>query len=115
MEVGPVKLPRDPHRTLDEIAFHPGSRFHVGGPVVEPLLIGLGILVRQDDRPGTRPEAVLEGVELDIVLALFGPGPGALLGVSPVGSSFRCEIMMRLPVEVDVKTDHGRRFSGCLA
>src|SRR5262249_19333800 len=52
----------------------------VADPGVEPPLVVLGVLAREDGELGF--EAVLEGIEAGAVLAFGGPGTGALAAIA---------------------------------
>jgi hypothetical protein len=81
--VGPVELPGDPHRALDEVPAWFVGRLEISGPGFEPVLIGLFILMRQDH--GCCAQAVGNGIEPDLGLARGRPWPRAFGGVSFVG------------------------------
>ena len=83
--LGPVEGPGQPRGASDEVALDDVRRLMV----VEPLL-DLGfefrrIFLGQDRVVGVAPQAVLEGVEPALGLAVVGLGSAAFLGVGAVG------------------------------
>jgi hypothetical protein len=80
--VGPVELPGDAHRPLDQELFDVIARFEVIRPGVEPPLKRLGILAGQDERLGA--QAMFDGVEPRAILSLGAPRPGALPSIPAV-------------------------------
>src|SRR4029078_4812366 len=82
VEVGPVELPGDPDRALDQVLGHIAARVEVLLPGLAPVPVRLLVLVRQDPGPGRKP--MVQGVELDPVLPLFRPRPRRLPRIPPV-------------------------------
>src|SRR5262249_53596452 len=77
--LGAVELPGDRHGALDQGLLDVVAGLEVGDPGVEPALVLLGVLAGEDEELGL--EAVLEGIEPRVGLALGGLGPLTLLTV----------------------------------
>ena len=81
--IGPLELPGEGGRALDQDLLDVIAGPELGRPGVEAALECPGILAGQDQRPGVEP--VLERVEFRAILALGGLGPGALASIAAVG------------------------------
>ncbi len=81
--VGPIEPPGGLDRLLDQGLLLVITGLQVGNPEIEPLLIGAGVLVGQDDRLGA--PAVFQRVEPRTALALGGLRPSALPSVTAAG------------------------------
>src|SRR5206468_1343876 len=97
--VGPLELPGDGGRPLDQALLNVVAGLEVGRPGVEPALEGVGVLAGQDKGQGA--ETVLQGVEAGAALARGCLGPGAVLGIAAVDRGA-------------VERGHGAGYLGCV-